>query len=159
MYLRVALAQLNTEAGDLPGCRADRTATSAEASGVDLCVFPEMHVTGHARGPALEAGLRGRQRGRAGGGRCGHGDDGAVEAFVAAATSSSAATLSATKPGFKSRSSGGYPVTVISGKTHRSAPDASADRRAVTIRSTLPGRSPTSVFSWASATRRYMARA
>ena len=76
----------------------------------------------------------------------------ATQSPVAAATSSRAATLSATKPGFKSRSSGGYPVTASSGKTHRSAPAASADARAARIRSTLPSRSPTTVLSWAAAT-------
>ncbi len=49
MYLRVALAQLNTVVGDLPGNveRIVAALQSAEAAGADLCVFPEMTVTGY----------------------------------------------------------------------------------------------------------------
>ena len=49
MYLRVALAQLNTVVGDLPGNveRIVAALRSAEAAGADLCVFPEMTVTGY----------------------------------------------------------------------------------------------------------------
>ncbi len=49
MYLRVALAQLNTVVGDLSG-NVERVVTalrSAEAASADLCVFPEMTITGY----------------------------------------------------------------------------------------------------------------
>src|SRR5437016_1408876 len=66
---------------------------------------------------------------------------------------STASRLSATNPGLRRRSSGGYPVTASSGKTATSAPATSAATSAARTRSALPSRSPTTVFSWQAATR------
>src|ERR1700734_4217383 len=74
---------------------------------------------------------------------------------VAAATFSSAVTLSATNPGLRRRSSGGYPGMASSGTTQMSAPAASAAANAASTRSTLPDKSPTTVLSCAAARRRY----
>ena len=73
--LRLAAAQLNTVVGDLSGNveRVLRALAAAEAAGADLCVVPELAIPGlPARGPPPQAGLRGRQRGRAREGRRGH---------------------------------------------------------------------------------------
>jgi NAD+ synthase (glutamine-hydrolysing) len=48
-YLRLAAAQLNTVVGDLPG-NVDRVLgalSQAEAAGADLCVVPELAITGY----------------------------------------------------------------------------------------------------------------
>src|SRR5262249_49133409 len=49
------------------------------------------------------------------------------------------------KPGLRSRSSGGYPVTASSGKRARSAPWSRDSASRERIRSRLPSRSPTTV--------------
>src|SRR5580704_7425288 len=48
-YLRLAAAQLNTVVGDLPGNveRVLRALAAAEAAGADLCVTPELAITGY----------------------------------------------------------------------------------------------------------------
>src|ERR1700723_8091 len=48
-YLRLAAAQLNTVVGDLPG-NVDRILAAlagAEAAGADICVVPELAITGY----------------------------------------------------------------------------------------------------------------
>ena len=49
MYLRVAAAQLNTVVGDLEGNveRIVAALRAAESAGADVCVFPEMTITGY----------------------------------------------------------------------------------------------------------------
>ena len=62
------------------------------------------------------------------------------------ARSSRARALASTKSGRRSRSSGGYPHSASSGVTIRSAPAARARSEKSTMRSTLPGMSPTVAF-------------
>ena len=169
-HLRLAAAQLNTVVGDLSG-NVDRVLgalAAAEAAGADLCVTPELAITGYPPEDLLlkpgfvadnVAALE--KVAAATTGQCA-----VVVGFVgaapagdglanAAATFSSAATLSATNPGLRRRSSGGYPVMASSGVTQMSAPARSAAASAPSTRSTLPERSPTTVSSCAAARRRW----
>ena len=52
-------------------------------------------------------------------------------------------------PACSSRSSGGYPVTASSGKARRSQPVGLGRLHRLTMRATLPGRSPTTMLIWA----------
>ena len=70
-----------------------------------------------------------------------------------AATADVAATDASTNEARRARSSTGYPVRNISGKTTIRAPAAAAFLVQVTSSSVFPARSPTVAFTWASAIR------
>src|SRR3972149_11018957 len=69
------------------------------------------------------------------------------EVFFAMSLSDS--RLSSTNPGFRSRSSGGYPVIASSGNATMSTPSLSASCTNLRIFFVLPSRSPTLAFIWA----------
>src|SRR5258705_2704039 len=77
----------------------------------------------------------------------------AVIPAVARATSSIAAWFWSRNSGRKRRSSGGYPVSVSSGKATRSAPRSRARPMVSITFLAFPGRSPTVGLIWASASR------
>src|SRR3989337_2859787 len=69
------------------------------------------------------------------------------EVFFAMSLSDS--RLSSTNPGFRSRSSGGYPVIASSGNPTMSTPSLSASCTNLRLFFVLPSRSPTLAFIWA----------
>ena len=130
--LRIALAQVTSTVGDLAGNAQTIVEWTRRAAGhgASLAVFPEMMLTGY---PVEDLALR--------------------ASFVDASISmlnDLAGRLADEGLGGTAVVTG-YPVSIISGNSTRSAPRPAARRVHSTIVCEFPARSPTVEFTWASA--------